>query len=46
MVTAKEGWMDLALKPDTYSRLVKTGLKGPFRDKAVARLKEGLKKEK
>jgi VWFA-related protein len=26
MVTAKEGWMDLALKPDTYDRLVKTGL--------------------
>jgi hypothetical protein len=26
MVTAKEGFMDLALKPETYDRLVKTGL--------------------
>ncbi len=26
VVTAKEGWMDLALTPETYDRLVKTGL--------------------
>jgi VWFA-related protein len=43
MVTAKEGWMDLALKPGTYDRLVKTGLNAKLTfqlDPGVYKLRE------